>query len=459
MLSRAVGACLLAAALAQVQVKGRFQETVTEAFFAKEQLGELPVYRPARRVDNFKAATDEVFAEGRVTKPYKFAESVAVDLDVATDGHWQQATARDGTPLRVWQAVVASEDAVSLSLQFAAFHLPQGSEFYMSSRDMVLGAFTPAENNKADNHFATAPLNGDHIVLLLAFPDSDPAATDKAIRGELLFRLATVAHGFRSLPATSKNFGDSAGCNIDVACETQPAYVNPIRAVALLMTRDGTHFCSGTLINNTGLNKRQLFLTANHCMFTAAYNMVAVFNYQHKVCGQASTEPPTIQSAAGMRLLARYAPSDFALLEIVEQIPTSYNAYLAGWSVSKAAPSHVFGVHHPSGDVKKISFYNGTCVSSYWDEYPRRYHWEVPRWSRGTTEPGSSGSGLFNQNGQLVGQLHGGEAACSNPTGYDVFGKLDISWTGGFYAASRLRDHLNPRNLPVTSLNGMALIR
>jgi len=162
------------------------------------------------------------------------------------------------------------------------------------------------------------------------------------------------------------------------------------------------------MINNTGLNRRQLFLTANHCLFTSPYNFVAVFNYQRPSCGGDGPDPSIIQSAHGMKLIATYAQSDFALLEITEKIPDSYNVYLAGWDISSAAPANVFGVHHPSGDVKKISFYNGTTVASSWTEFPKKLHWSIPAWTRGTTEPGSSGSALFNSRGLIVGHLHGG---------------------------------------------------
>jgi V8-like Glu-specific endopeptidase len=227
----------------------------------------------------------------------------------------------------------------------------------------------------------------------------------------------------------------------------------------MMMTSDGTRFCTGTLINNSSQNRRQLFLTANHCLVASPSRFVAIFNYQFPTCNSTNVEPGVAQSAVGMRLVSTWAPSDFALLEIVETIPNSYRAYLAGWNMAKTAPSNVFGVHHPSCDVKKISYYTGTTRASYWTESPRTYHWMIPAWTRGTTEPGSSGSGLFNSNGHLVGQLHGGAASCSNPGGYDLYGAIAYSWTGGQTASTRLRDYLNPRNLWISSLAGMELHR
>ncbi|HEY0979051.1 MAG TPA: hypothetical protein VGE21_16390, partial [Flavobacteriales bacterium] len=53
--------------------------------------------------------------------------------------------------------------------------------------------------------------------------------------------------------------------------------------------------------------------------------------------------------------------------------------------------------------------------------------WRVPVWDVGTTEPGSSGSGLWNANHQLIGQLYGGQASCDNNVN-DYYGRLSESW-------------------------------
>lgn len=50
------------------------------------------------------------------------------------------------------------------------------------------------------------------------------------------------------------------------------------------------------------------------------------------------------------------------------------------------------------------------------------------------TEPGSSGSPLFDQNHRIIGQLYGGAAACSgtvNNGQYDYYGRLGVAWNNG----------------------------
>ena len=50
-------------------------------------------------------------------------------------------------------------------------------------------------------------------------------------------------------------------------------------------------------------------------------------------------------------------------------------------------------------------------------------------WTEGTTEGGSSGSGLFNANGELVGTLHGGGASCTTSTSPDWYGRFEQAYT------------------------------
>ena len=70
-------------------------------------------------------------------------------------------------------------------------------------------------------------------------------------------------------------------------------------------------------------------------------------------------------------------------------------------------------------------------------------HLRITDWDLGTTEPGSSGSPLFSPEQRIVGQLHGGGAACGNNLS-DWYGRLAVSWNAGGTAATRLRDWLDP---------------
>lgn len=140
-----------------------------------------------------------------------------------------------------------------------------------------------------------------------------------------------------------------------------------------------------------------------------------------------------------------------------ERIPEAYDAFLAGFDLARKPPNNVFCLHHPSGDVKKFSSYAGTCRAVSWTEAPSQYHWEVPLWDKGITEPGSSGSPLFTQRGLLVGHLHGGQSSCDYPQGYDVFGGVVFDWATGPSVGTRLREALNPKGFKLDYVDGVAL--
>lgn len=221
---------LLSIVNSQVQVKGRFQETVLA--LQKSAHSVANVYSPEQKVNNLKLQTEEMFNEALVTKPYKFAESVELKLDAKHDGQWVDTRALDGTPIKIWRAIVASDEALSVSLQFDEFHLPEGAELYMIGRESFMGAFTGQVNNKDDNSFATVPVPGDFIGLELVVPmDKSVEKMDKILHKELKMKIGKIAHGFRNFP---KSFNDSGSCNLDVACYPETKYVSQMSTFSLL---------------------------------------------------------------------------------------------------------------------------------------------------------------------------------------------------------------------------------
>jgi hypothetical protein len=88
---------------------------------------------------------------------------------------------------------------------------------------------------------------------------------------------------------------------------------------------------------------------------------------------------------------------------------------------------------------------------------PSTRMWNVPSWSLGTTEVGSSGSPMFNQDGRIVGVLSGGAAACSgtiNNGQYDVYGRFGIAWEESASISAQLKHWLDPNNTGATIING-----
>ena len=130
--------------------------------------------------------------------------------------------------------------------------------------------------------------------------------------------------------------------------------------------------------------------------------------------------------------------SDFLLVEVEDEIPSNWDVYYAGWDASGSGSGSGVGIHHPSGDVKKVSTYtqNTSSISlgafgSHW-----RVYWVETVTDHGVTEGGSSGSHLFNEEGLSIGTLSAGLSACSNggagagtgPNQPDYYGKMSYHW-------------------------------
>jgi len=186
--------------------------------------------------------------------------------------------------------------------------------------------------------------------------------------------------------------------------------------------------------------------------------VIIYWNYESPVCGQHGGGIQNQFSYADT-LLASSSLSDFKLLELTDKPDTNFGVTYAGWDRSGDVPSSAVAIHHPSYDEKSISFEDDALsITTYLaDVGPgNETHLRVEDWDLGTTEGGSSGSPLFDANHRIVGQLHGGYAACGNDRP-DWYGRIYTSWEGGGTAATRLRDHLDPTGSGVMVLNRICL--
>jgi len=271
-------------------------------------------------------------------------------------------------------------------------------------------------------------------------------------------KLKHVVHAYRPVfnVQNEQKFNNRSGtCNFNVVCPIGDRWRNQIRSVAMIMLSGGSRLCSGSMLNNHAQDGKQLFLTAAHCG-TASTSWMAVFNFQTRTCPRGGPAPLNF-TVSGMRPLSRNAVSDFHIAELVETIPESYNVWLNGWSAIDRADNGSIGIHHPMGDVKKITFSSIPHKNGSWSGGPPNTHWRIEPWHNGTTEPGSSGSPLYDTQHRVIGQLHGGSASCSNMNGFDVYGKIAVSWNIGTTNATRLRDHLDPKNTNVRTQQGANL--
>ncbi|MBO4739812.1 MAG: T9SS type A sorting domain-containing protein [Bacteroidales bacterium] len=368
---------------------------------------------------------------------YQFGVEIPVDFSLENSGLWEIL----GNGDRLWRLKVKSTDALSLNLIFDEFFIPEHSKLfiYTADKSYVTGAFTH-ENNQPSGIFSTALYPSDEIVL-----EYYESAMDKDLSK---IRLTTVVHAYKDLLGKSGTYGSSGSCNININCQLGANYQDIKRAVALILNGSSAH-CSGTLLNNVRQDGKPFFLTANHCISYSSIvsRFVFVFNYESEGC--AGRNEKQTYSINGSTLLARDVYSDFCLLLLNDTPTQEMTPYYAGWDASVAQPIGAVGIHHPSGDLKKISMTNSRLKYAKYEEddssFPDSTHWKLV-WNQGTTEGGSSGSALFNLSKRVVGQLEGGWASCSNQEGEDYYGRIAYSWTNANsrYSSKRLDVWLDP---------------
>ena len=222
----------------------------------------------------------------------------------------------------------------------------------------------------------------------------------------------------------------------------------------MIVNNQGTRWCTGTLINNVKEDNTRYFLTATHCLTQAPDDpstWMFIFNYKSPVCDP-SENGLLGNSVFGAEIIASSGISDFALLKLNQDLPVAYGIYYSGWYRPVDGIDETVSIHHPSGDVMKISKdFEPPELSGYFGGAGEDY-WKVTDWDLGTTEGGSSGSALFNQYGQIIGQLRGGQAACGNSLP-DYYGAFYKSWDGDS-PEKRLKDWLDPENQDPDSISG-----
>jgi PKD repeat protein len=373
---------------------------------------------------------------------YGVVKNVSIDLkSVATT-----TTLSDGGTL--WRYKIASESDKSIELFFSSFIVPDGAELYLYNKDYteIRGAYTNL-NMRDDFGFVIGDFPGNYVIIEYYEP------ANVKFEGNLV--ISGIGEAYINILGTKSKNVDGYGF-IGVNCDEGKEWQEQKHSVLKYSFTEGTssYLCSGALINNTSVDAKGYFLTANHCISTsaAASTVIAYFNYENPSCVDVSTY--FRQTISGATLKTTGSSSDYTLLQFNSTIPTSYKAYYAGWNVNSTPATSTAGIHHPHGYKKKISIDNDPAVSYdkvlAWDNNkstPAGTHWQVA-FDAGKTAGGSSGSPLFDQDHRIVGQLHGGGAV------YDFYGKLSYSYTNPGSTYSTLKSFLDPTTTGATTLDG-----
>ncbi|MGD0581608.1 MAG: T9SS type A sorting domain-containing protein [Bacteroidales bacterium] len=366
-------------------------------------------------------------------QPFQFAFPVPVNLKPENSGFIK----RSGAEI-IWTIGIHSATARSLNVILKPFKIPEGAYVYVydPDRTTIRGAFAN-DNNNPSGVLPVMPVPGENLVLEYHVPEGS--------EWHGTIGISQVSHDFLGIfgsKAKDSRYGTSQPCNVDINCPEGAAYTDQKRAVCRIII-NGDELCSGVLVNNTNQQNRPLFMTAQHCISndSDAANSIFVFGYESPWCG--GPDGLAYHSISGAVLRSMNPEIDFTLVELTSFPPFIYHPYLAGWDVTGNIPSNSAVIHHPMGDVKKISTDNNQPVTDTFTGYMTDGFWRILQWDSGTTEGGSSGSPLFDQNKRIVGLLTGGEAECGLSIN-DYFAKLSISYNLSSVLWMQLKGWIDP---------------
>lgn len=454
------------------------------SFFAQNELKVLTKYEINKNVPtqyitppNMEQLKAEDLQRDRNGQFYRIGIATYTNLTPSNSGLWTILPNGD----RLWQMKVKAPGAEALSFIFETFKLYDDASFWVQSMDGKLLRKKLTREDVLD-HFQQhiALCFGDEMVLNLLEPKGTKASE---------FKLEQVMYGYRSTGNPSiQKINESDNCQVNVNCSPEGTnWQDEKRGVARILVVDGGSqgWCSGSLVNNLAQDCKPYFLTALHCGVTSTTsnfnNWKFYFRYEAPGCTSPSTagtlddylitgcvKKATSNDGGGD------SGSDFLLVQLgsaaneATTISTlksaNFNAYWNGWDANNTASNAGVGIHHPSGDIKKISAYTSNTITDEWNNNNLQSHWRLS-WSattngHGVTEGGSSGSPLFNFNGgnsRIIGTLTGGSSYCTATSSPDYYGKMSYHWQSNNTSGNiPLKNFLDPANTGVKVCDGSA---
>ena len=401
---------------------------------------------------------DEVFFQDQINdsdpaRPQRAAVPVFLYLDMM-----KHATVQQVGDMVVWRLGIRVPEARAMAVYYDRFWIPSGGELFLYNENhkQVIGAYTE-ENNQDDGLFATELIQGDLVTLEYSQPASMSVLPS--------IQISEVAWGYRFVEmdqyASEQSKDPSWWCMINVNCQEGDDWqVEKKGIVRQWMKLPDNYYgwCSGTLVNNTSWDLTPYVLTAGHCgegcSASDLNQWIFYFNYESATCG--GTSGPETQTMTGCYKRAADESagdngSDFYLVELKQVVPTAYEPYWNGWDASGTGSIGGVSIHHPNGDIKKISTYTQALqTSTWWNGLQSHWTFDWATTVNGTSivQGGSSGSPLFNSDHLVVGDLTGGYVSnsCEDPSPV-WYGKFSYSWDQmGSAPEVRLKDWLDPGN-------------
>ncbi len=360
---------------------------------------------------------------GNQPRPILIARTVPVSQSLEQLTEWQRIDTQ-----AVMRLQLEADKAKHLNLGFEQVKLPDSAVLYIldSETGSKLESFTAS--NIVNQQLWTPQLVSSSVIIELQVDAMDQAQTSLVLR--------QVGLGEKDFSADS--WLKSGSCNVDIVCPTGDNWRDVSRSVSRYIISDanGTYGCTGSLVNNDRYDQRPLLLTAAHCLVSesTAASMVFYWNYETSTCG-GTPDGRLNQATSGATFIARGEGvddrSDFALVELTETPPFMFNVFYSGWNAVDQGAANVVTIHHPQNDEKRISVdVDPLLITAFDSDVADTFaqYYRIGDWEEGTTEGGSSGAGIWNQNKEIIGTLSGGDASCAALDAPDWYGRMADHW-------------------------------
>ena len=377
-------------------------------------------------------------------------EALGTSASVSSGLAWTQEA--DGSS--IGHLSIRSPGAKALRVGLHFDQLPEGAE--LRFHDEGLQQIEPVDATQIRSLLQKNADSGDHS------PEAE-VYWSPIIQGEVIgievslpkgmapdaiaFRIEGISH-LTVNPGSSERSGLNAlaaagSCNMDSRC--YPNWSATLNAVARIsfVTGGSSYLCTGTLLNDSAGTNTPYFLTANHCISsqTAASTLSSYWFYYDSACNSGQMNSGMTVMSQGASLLYAASTTDASFLRLNGTLPAGVT--FAGWT-NTTPPIGVLaaGIHHPQGDLQKMSLgvtadYD-SCLAGQNESFSCNISNSASStfinvtMSTGTTEPGSSGSGIFLESNQfLFGQLYGGDSSCSNLAGDNYYGLFSKTYQNG----------------------------
>ena len=391
---------------------------------------DLPSVRYRAQIDlNEPSVTlDQLDIRSFTLKPNQVGVNRSVEVWPNTRA--QKFVNPDGSQVIV--LIIKSSGASGIAVHFRDFALANGDEVYVYGAGVDSTVFGPFTNKGpwGSGEFWSGTIDGDTVVVEFY------KRTDENVTA---FEIFEISHIFTKLDSRLQSSEPEVlYCELDASCYGD---MEKNAVGRILFNDNGVYVCTGTLLNDLAQDWTPYFLTANHCVSsqTVAQTVEVYWFYQTTSCNSGVLRS-WIHSPPGANLLATQSSNDFCLLRLYNNAPGG--AFFCGWtSVAQPIGTGVFGLHHPDMYVPpNVPSYlrrsTGGITNTNESCFPLANGYGIG-WASGTTEHGSSGSGLFTSNShQLVGVLSCGTGMCS--PAYTVYSKF-----ANFY--SQIRPYIYSR--------------